>query len=49
MYLLKKYTIQKAIKIQSIQARNQQIMQSRAKRMVWLEQWMMLSQSRDEW
>jgi hypothetical protein len=49
MYLLKMYTIQKARKVQSVQARNQWIMQSRVKRMVWLEQWMMLSKSRDEW
>jgi hypothetical protein len=32
MYLLKMYTIQKARKIQSVQARNQQIMQSWAKK-----------------
>jgi hypothetical protein len=42
MYLLKMYAIQKARKIQSGQARNQQIMQSMVKRMVWLEHWMMV-------
>jgi hypothetical protein len=49
MYLLKMYTIQKARKIQSVQARNQWIMQCWVKRMVGMEQWMMTSKSREEW